>query len=172
MKKSMLILLLAVSVFAAGCGKTEKEVPRTEPEATEILEITEAGHAEIPATEAASPEFDLESVREQADAIMNALETDGSLSQAEMNVMAGERFDLWDNALNQLWEELKRTLPEAEFEKLLNEQRQWISEKEAAVEEAGKEFAGGSLYQLITNNEAARITQKRVYELYELLVQP
>jgi len=51
----------------------------------------------------------------------------------------------------------------------LDEQRTWIAEKEKAIEEVGKEVEGGSMYSLIVNTEAARITEERVYELYEFL---
>ena len=43
------------------------------------------------------------------------------------------------------------------------------AEKEEAVEKAGKEFEGGSIYPLIVNTEAAKITEERVYQLYEIL---
>ena len=39
----------------------------------------------------------------------------------------------------------------------------------AAVEAAGKEFEGGSIYPLIVNTEAAKLTEERTYKLYELL---
>ena len=40
--------------------------------------------------------------------------------------------------------------------KLLEEQRAWIKDKEAAVQEAGKEAEGGSLQPLLENTEAAK----------------
>ena len=91
------------------------------------------------------------------------------LNQAEMNIKAQELYEIWDAALNTLWTELKDELSEDEFAKLLEEQRAWIGEKERAVEEAGKEYEGGSIYGLIVYTKAADITEKRVYELYELL---
>ena len=86
-----------------------------------------------------------------------------------MNIKSQELYDLWDGALNDLWDKLQYNLSEEEFSKLLDEQRTWIAEKEKFVEEAGKEVEGGSLYSLVVNMEAAKITEERVYELYELL---
>jgi len=106
-------------------------------------------------------------VEEWAITIRASLEHD-DLNQAEMNEFAKELYDTWDHALNTLWKELKETLPEDEFAKLLEEQRAWITEKERAVEEAGKEYEGGSIYPLIVNMKAAEITEERVYELYEM----
>lgn len=38
-----------------------------------------------------------------------------------------------------------------------------------AVEAAAKEYEGGSIHTLVINSEAAKLTQERVCELYELL---
>ena len=86
-----------------------------------------------------------------------------------MNVKAQELYELWDDALNDIWGKLKQSLPEDEFSKLLDEQRKWITDKEKSMEEAGKEYEGGSIYALVVNMEAAKITEARVYELYKLL---
>ena len=100
--------------------------------------------------------------------IRASLEHD-TLTQADMNVKAMELYENWDAALNTLWSELKERLSEDEFNVLLEEQRVWIADKEAAVKEAGKEVEGGSLYALVLNMKAAEITEARVYELYEML---
>ena len=108
------------------------------------------------------------STEEWALTIRASLEHD-TLTQADMNVKAMELYENWDASLNTLWSELKERLPEDEFNVLLEEQRVWIADKEAAVKEAGKEVEGGSLYALVVNMKAAEITEARVYELYEML---
>lgn len=100
--------------------------------------------------------------------IRASLEND-PLTQADLNMKSMELYQTWDSALNTLWAELKEQLPEEEFAVLLEEQRAWISEKEQAIEEAGKEVEGGSVYSLVVNMKAAEITEERVYELFELL---
>lgn len=100
--------------------------------------------------------------------IRASLEND-TLTQADMNIKSMELYETWDAALNALWTELKDQMSEEEFTVLLDEQRAWISEKEAAVKEAGKEVEGGSMYSLVVNMKAAEITEERVHELYELL---
>lgn len=104
----------------------------------------------------------------KAEEIRNSLQGD-FLSQGDMNVMAEDLYKTWDEVLNQLWSKLKGKLSEEEFQVLLEEQRAWITKKEAEVEEAGKEVEGGSLYPLLTYTTAADLTEERVYELYELL---
>lgn len=105
---------------------------------------------------------------EQSDELQDSLMHD-SLNQGEMNEKAAQLYQIWDDVLNRLWAELKDTLPEEEFQQLLDEQRAWIVRKEQAVKEAGEEFAGGSMYGMVVNSKAADITQERVYQLYELL---
>ena len=99
------------------------------------------------------------------------LREDLDLTQAEMNEASSELYATWDSALNILWNELKEELPDDEFSKLLDEQREWIKAKEDAVAKAGAEYEGGSMHSLVVNMEAADITEKRVYELYEIYQQ-
>lgn len=108
------------------------------------------------------------SVEEQSEAIKTSLEQD-VLTQMEMNMKAEELSELWDNALAYLMNELEQYLSEDEFAKLQDEQNAWLAAKEKAVEEAGKENEGGSLYAFVVSAESARLTEERVYELYELL---
>lgn len=107
------------------------------------------------------------SIKEQSDAIRASLRND-PLTQAEMNVKSQELYELWDGALNYLWGEVKILSSEEEFTRLLDEQRLWIAEKEEKIKNVGKDTEGGSLYPLVVNGEAARITEERVYMLYDL----
>ena len=82
-------------------------------------------------------------------------ETPDTEIATETESVKQDLYELWDDVLNYLWGELKNALPKEEYEKLLDEQRTWIAEKENALEEVGKEVEGGSLYPLVVNSEAA-----------------
>lgn len=110
----------------------------------------------------------MRTTEEAASVLKEALEQE-PLTQTEMNRKSNELYQTWDKTLNTLWAELKNTLSEKEFQTLLEEQRQWVKDKEKAVNEAGADVAGGSMEALVRNMEGADITEKRVYELYELL---
>lgn len=142
MKKSRLILIFIIILFISSCANKDIQSP-------DIHEY-------------------ITSVEEQSKSIKNFLEHD-ALTQTDMNMKSQELYELWDDALNYLWEELKNHLAEEEFSKLQDEQRIWITEKEKAIEKAGSEVEGGSIYQLVINSEAAKITEERVYELHVLL---
>ncbi|MBE5781790.1 MAG: DUF1311 domain-containing protein [Clostridiales bacterium] len=107
-------------------------------------------------------------VKEQSDAIKVSLEQE-PLTQTDMNLKSEELRVLWDEALNLLLDEAKKSLPEAELEKLTAEQSAWEADMKMAVEAAGKEVEGGSMYPLVANTEAAKLAEERVYNLCELL---
>ena len=106
--------------------------------------------------------------KEQADAITTSLEQD-VLTQTEMNQKSEELRTLWDEALKMLLDEAKKNCPETELEKLMADQSTWEADTKAAVEAAGKDFEGGSMYGLVVNMEAAALSEARVYALIELL---
>ena len=94
---------------------------------------------------------------------------EGTLTQTEYNEKAAELYRIWDYALNQVWSVLKRTLEPEAMDALVVEEREWIAMKEQAIQEAGAEFEGGAMYQMIMDNAAAELTRERVYELYEMI---
>lgn len=195
MKKILFLLVLTIAVCVSGCGKEDMDAPQepqntedtnkenTDQVDTEADQDTEANQnteaednteaaQNVPSKEEIQDSLNayITSIKEQADAINASLEND-ILNQQEMNIKAEELYKLWDDALNHVWGVLKDNLSEDEFAQLLDGQRTWIDAKEKAVEEAGKEVEGGSMYPLVVNSEAARITEERVYELYDMIAQ-
>lgn len=145
--------------FAHGMGLNEDSNTTSD---TEADSQTEAEQNDI-----SSYDDYMASITEQSDILKTSWEQE-TLTQQDMNLKSEKLYELWDDALNYLWGKLKERLPEDEFSKLLDEQRIWIAEKYKNVEEAGREVEGGSIYSLVVNMEAAKITEERVYELYKL----
>ncbi len=107
---------------------------------------------------------------EQQDAALHKqIYEDPNASQADMNMAAASRYEVWDSVLNHLWGVLKKTMDEESMKTLTSEELAWIAEKEAAVLEAGKDVEGGSLYPLVTGAKAAQLTRERVYALLAYL---
>ena len=159
MKMRVLILVLGIAIFTAGCGNEEVKEPNGSQTVDSEKDVN---------TEADELKDYIASIKTQSDNLKDSLEND-ELTQLKMNEKSQELYELWDGALNDLWSKVKKNSSEEEFSKLLDEQRTWIAQKEKSVEEAGEEFKGGSLYALIVNMEAAEITEERVYELNEYL---
>lgn len=90
-------------------------------------------------------------------------------TQADMNLAAQQRYLVWDDALNALWNVLLQTTPPDILERLILQQQSWIYEKEKAMEEAAAEVEGGSLAPLVTADLAATMTKERVYLLLDYL---
>lgn len=153
--KKMMIAMLVLSVLVCcltGCRKQQ-----TSDAAGNTLLETEGGLANY-----------LLSIKEASDAIRLSLEQE-DLTQTDMNQRSGELRALWDNAMNQLLDEARKVLPEAELEQLAAEQSAWQADMMTVVEAAGKAYEGGSLYPLVVNSEAAKLTEERVYQLYKRL---
>lgn len=112
-------------------------------------------------------EQELQNAEEKAAELEQKLQN--AQAQADLNVISEEIFTVWDDALNAVWGILKENLDAEFMKKLTEEERTWIAEKEAAVKEAGAEVEGGSMYAMVVNGKAAKLTRERVYELAEYL---
>lgn len=111
---------------------------------------------------------DMADIQKEAAALLKQ-SMNTAASQSELNDLSYELYQGWDGLLNRIWDVLKLTLEEEEMDSLITEQREWITEKEQAAKEAGAEAGGGSAQPMLVNSEAAAWTEKRVYELLELL---
>lgn len=80
-----------------------------------------------------------------------------------------KEYELWDILLNEVYQEIRRIYPESEFEVIKQEQRAWITEKEAEAEDAKNsvmEYKEDAYYFSLINS-----TKSRVDYLYEYLDQ-
>ena len=170
MKNRVAMLILTTIFLAAGCGNEDTHVKNTEKTNQEMKEEQNVSpNEDILENEDILKKFEdyMSSIKEESDTIKTSLKN--ASTQIDMNMNASELYKLWDEALNYLWGELKVSLPEEEFGKLKDEQNTWIRQKEQAMEDAGKEFTGGSMYPLVVNEKGASLTEERVYELYDVL---
>lgn len=103
---------------------------------------------------------------ERAKALEDSLEQD-VLTQQELNETAQQLYHVWDDELNNIWNILKRNLPDEEMDELTKEQLKWITMKEESMKNAGKEVEGGSMYGMVVSLKGAELTKDRVYLLLE-----
>jgi len=108
----------------------------------------------------------IESAEAEDEEITKLLD-DPYLTQTDMNIYSYDLYMVWDNTLNAIWNILKANLDPETMAQLTDEEIAWIIEKEAAMEEAGKECEGGSIYPCIVNGVATEYTRDRVYILAE-----
>lgn len=83
-------------------------------------------------------------------------------TQAEMNMMSGLTYTIWDKELNSLWSRISDLADEQTKERLLAGQRNWNSMKEEVkLESIGRPEDGGSMYPMTENAFYETITFNR-----------
>lgn len=93
------------------------------------------------------------------------LQNDTSLTQADMNVLAGECVTLWEEAMDTFWKELEPLLTAKEVLDLNTEQQEWLDKRDAQIQAIIAEYDGGSITGLLVGQKKAELTRERVYEL-------
>lgn len=79
--------------------------------------------------------------------------------------LEGNRYDVLDKILNDIYGTLKQQLPANKMEQLRKEQREWLTLRENKAEEASRKYKGGTEelleYVTVKNN----LTEERCFEL-------
>lgn len=109
----------------------------------------------------------LASTKERASELENSINNE-PLDQSQLNEASMQLYDVWDYALNSIWNALKRTMDKDVMAALTKEEREWIEKKEQAVAKEGAEFEGGSMQPMVENLKGAKMTEERVLELMEI----
>lgn len=76
-----------------------------------------------------------------------------------------EEYQTVDHELNRLWGILKANLSESEFTFLVQEQRQWIEEKEAHANSEYNRAGGGTMGEIYRHIRLIYFTEERIEEL-------
>ncbi|MCM1091460.1 MAG: DUF1311 domain-containing protein [Butyrivibrio sp.] len=101
----------------------------------------------------------IETVIRKYDALAREAQT-----QMEMNISSDWFFAIWDTELNSLWGRFSDSADQQTKEKVLADQRNWISMKEEAVlENIGSREENGSMYPMLVNSFMEEITKNRAY---------
>ncbi|MGL6201973.1 MAG: lysozyme inhibitor LprI family protein [Lachnospiraceae bacterium] len=83
----------------------------------------------------------------------------------EMNQAMSQIYQWWDDELNYIYQVLKSTMTDSEFQELKEEELEWIDYRDEYAEKAGKEFEGGTAQGYVMTGAKAEATKERVYEL-------
>ena len=90
-------------------------------------------------------------------------------TQTELNQLAGQKYQVWDNELNSVWKCLEGTLSKDAMERLRAEERTWISRKEKAMQQEAAAYGSGSMASMAYAEKGTELTRARVYVLAEYL---
>lgn len=82
---------------------------------------------------------------------------------------AQKRYELADNLLNEIWILVKYNTDEDTFNSVLNEQREWLKQRDSAAQEGYDSWEGGSFAPVDYADTQATMTMERCEELLKLL---
>lgn len=94
--------------------------------------------------------------------INNRLQTDERLSQAEMNMLAGEKYKIYDILLNDMYKLIKNNLSPEEAKDFQEKQIEWIKYKEKEIDASYTD--NGTIGGLIRNGKAEELTHSKCLE--------
>ncbi len=86
-------------------------------------------------------------------------------SQGEINQGIGTLCYYWDALYQMVNTHLETVLSAEQYQDLMEENKAFITNRDIAMQEAGKEFEGGSSYQMITGSVYCTQTQNRIESL-------
>lgn len=84
-----------------------------------------------------------------------------------MKKVENDRWDIWDELLNEIYGVLKEQLSPEEMDQLKEEQRNWIKYRDDSALEASLKYKGGTQEHLEYVSVLANLTEERCYELVE-----
>ncbi|GEN83246.1 hypothetical protein SLU01_15580 [Sporosarcina luteola] len=168
-RKLLVGMLAIILVIVGACGNTSDETQNNDS-LTPSTGNDDAGNHIDPITNTTAG-FKKEYHKKLADTNKEVNEirkkyADDSSTYA-MKKVEGDRYDLWDELLNEIYGVLKEQLSTEEMDQLRDEQRSWIKQRDNAAKEASLKFEGGTAEQLEYIVVLANLTEERCYELVE-----
>ncbi|NAO99813.1 DUF1311 domain-containing protein [Halomonas sp. MG34] len=140
----------------------DEEIDTTTEEQEEDSEVAEEGNSE-------EADSDMKTIYRNKlvdlEEELAAEEQEIGSTQRALTEFAGKSFNMWDDALNEVYAELEKQLPEKEMENLRKEQREWINIRDAKAEEEAAKYEGGSMETMQYISTQAQLTKERSYEL-------
>ena len=183
----ILVVMLIVGL-CSGCGKEQADSERKTIQVEEQADAADKTNNDIELNDNLEIDFtfdysedikaDVDYVASNATSLQEELESieqiiqkytplaQSAQSQMEMNISSGWFFVIWDTELNSLWSRFSNSADPQTKERVLAEQRNWISMKEEVMLlNLGTAEENGSMYPLLQNSFLEEITKNRAYVL-------
>lgn len=120
----------------------------------------------------AEMEQKVSAAKAESERLMKEISENGSLTQADMNELAGQRYTLWMDTFRELWAALKQSLDQRTWNSLTAEQCRWGAERWQAQNQTIEEMDGGSLTGTVVYGDGAAALEQRVDVLLGYLQDP
>lgn len=175
---------LLITIGVVGCGQKEKIVDKTNNP-----KVEEKSKVEIKEDEKINDKIDDKIDEDKTEAIINEPVKDIEVVESnkgiylekikqveesmvdlvdfyagitvEQKYATAEEYSRWDNLINEIYGVLREEMPTNDFEKLENEQINWISEKDPKAREASKKYEGGTQYEVEYAATLGQLTKER-----------
>lgn len=180
MRKVFFIVTLFTIMMLAACGNSsdDESVTSSENDATTATEDTSDTTSEDTTSPESTSENDdtdtasmkteyLEKLNTMKAEIQEQIDNSKATTTVELMKEAEDRYEAWDQELNNIYSVIQEQLPEDERAILTDEQRNWIVERDNAAKEASLKFEGGTAENLEYTAALANETEKRCFELVE-----
>ena len=87
----------------------------------------------------------------------------------DITIYASDFAKQYDTLLNDIYNYLKKVMPENEFKKLQKEEIEWINKKETAIKDDLQRHEGGTICAYISALDTIPYTHDRIYELLKYI---
>ncbi|MBC8061081.1 MAG: DUF1311 domain-containing protein [Clostridiaceae bacterium] len=176
-KKRALLMVIALSmIMLAACTKDTKktqnniikaDISVSTNETTVNKNIQETNTTKtVTKIDGRREEFlgRLDSIQKQLDDLPVKKDSDAGITNA-MKSYYGESYDMYDEALNEIYNLLKEQLSQNTMKNLQTEQVKWIAQKEDTANKEASEFKGGTFEYVAYSKSLYGTTKNRCYEL-------
>ncbi len=106
----------------------------------------------------------LDNIQKELDSLPEKKDSDAGITNA-MRSYYGISYDMYDKALNEIYDLLKNDLSPEMMSDLQTQQIKWIQEKEAAANKESEQYKGGTFEFVAYNSSLYESTKERCYEL-------
>ncbi|MDR3594215.1 lysozyme inhibitor LprI family protein [Clostridium sp.] len=106
----------------------------------------------------------LDSIQKQLDDLPEKKDSDAGITNA-MRSYYGESYDMYDEALNEIYSLLKEKLSQDTMKNLQTEEIKWIAQKEETANKEASQYKGGTFELVAYNMSLYESTKNRCYEL-------
>lgn len=106
----------------------------------------------------------LDNIQKELDALPEKKDSDAGITNA-MRSYYGISYDMYDKALNEIYDLLRSDLSPETMSDLQTQQIKWIHEKEAAANKESEQYKGGTFEFVAYNSSLYESTKERCYEL-------
>ncbi|MGG0667089.1 lysozyme inhibitor LprI family protein [Lederbergia citrisecunda] len=165
----LIIGMVLIVVVLAACGNSSDESQNGDSYSTEDTSNTDnyIDRTSNDENETMKEEYlqKLADINEEVEEIRRTYSNDSSTYA--MKKVEGDRYDLWDGLLNEVYGVLQEQLSSDEMKQLRDEQRNWVTYRDDTAKDASLQYQGGTQERLEYVVVLADLTEERCYELVE-----